>query len=99
MDKKITRSTIKSFIQKNKKDLYIKKISEFDGQIDGSRTLKNDFEKITEGEFGDKTFGINGVWFVGNGRDYFERYEDANFLGYEISNSCATFILALKIEL
>lgn len=43
----------------------------------------------------DNSLGIRGAWFVFQGRDYFTAYDDGTFAGYEISNCCGSFILAV----
>lgn len=42
------------------------------------------------------TLGINGVSLVGSSRDYFTHFENDEFIGIEVSNSCGDFILAIK---
>ena len=42
------------------------------------------------------TLGIKGAWFVGSSRDYFNFYEDDQFTGIDVYNSCGNFILAIK---
>lgn len=39
--KKITRATIKSFVKKNKDQLYISNKSDFDGMVDGVTECHN----------------------------------------------------------
>lgn len=95
---KITKTTIKSFIKKNFDNLYIKKTSHFDGMTDGVENIENPtFLKVEKDErIPENTLGVAGAWFVGQSRDYFYDYEDDNFKGYEISNCCGGFILAIK---
>jgi hypothetical protein len=42
------------------------------------------------------TLGINGVWLVGDGRDYFYPYDDDVMTGLRVNNCCGSFILAIK---
>lgn len=95
--KKITLSTVKSFIKKNSDNIYINIRSEFNGMIDGLSFYNNGFVKAKK-ESQDKsyTLGISGAYFVGNSRDYFSKFEDDNFEGIQVINSCGKFILAVK---
>jgi len=94
---KITITTIKSFIKKNP-NLFIKVRSEFDGMVDGI-TFNSDaafnLAKPSDRHFANN-MGIQGAWFVLNSRDWFNAFENDNFIGYEVSNSCGSFILAIK---
>ncbi|MEY5020578.1 MAG: hypothetical protein RJA91_113 [Pseudomonadota bacterium] len=95
--KKITKATIKSFIKKNSGKVYIQLESKFDGMIDGIRSINDRFSIAQPESKNEKyTFGISGAWFVGHSRDYFKAYEDEQFSGYYIYNSCGSFILATK---
>lgn len=47
-------------------------------------------------DYNERTQGIKGAWFVGSSRDYFNIYEDAEYVGFSVSNSCGSFILAIK---
>lgn len=92
---KITRTTIKSFIKKNFDNLYIKTKTSFDGMTDCVEAVQDDFHKIIKEDYNEYTLGIVGAWFVGQSRDYFREYNDGNFKGYEVSNCCGRFILAV----
>jgi len=87
---KPTIATVKSFIKKNKDQLYIKVSSNFDGMVDCVIPAKSEFTKVDQINMEEKyTLGIKGAWFVGNSRDYITPIEN----GYEIYNSCGSFIL------
>lgn len=95
---KITRATIKSFVEKNK-ELYIKNISNFDAMTDSIQTCRDEgFREVRKDNIfrPEYTLGIKGAWFVGRSRDYFTAYEDDTFKGYKIDNSCGSFILVIK---
>jgi len=98
--KKITKATFKSFIRKNQGTLYIKCMSSFDGMTDCVEyDNKAGFEKVTENDScHGNTLGISGVWLVGGSRNWFKKYEDAEYEGIEVSNCCGSFILAVKIK-
>lgn len=98
--KKITRSTIKSFINREMKNgnLYINNKSRFDGMVDGVMPVQGGFRKaeVTKREYmRDHELGVEGAYFVGQSRDHFTPWADDNFIGYEIYNSCGQFILAM----
>lgn len=96
---KITKTIIKSFINREMKAqrLYIKSLSEFDSMDDSIASIKgSEWHKATPSTNLEYRLGINGAWFVGNSRDFFETYEDDNFIGYKVLNCCGSFLLAFK---
>lgn len=93
---KITRATLKSFITKNKENLFILCKSTFDGMTDCIQPIKQVPHKATfTNKFVKHTLGINGVWLVGSSRDWFRLFEDELLRGIEVSNSCGNFIVAV----
>lgn len=106
MAKKITLTTVKSFIRKNRAELHIAVLSQFDGMIDCVSACKDQsFKPIVapptkSGPFKvegpDHQLGISGAWFVFQSRDYFTAYDENGFRGIEVSNSCGRFVLAVK---
>lgn len=40
--------------------------------------------------------GIQGIYTVGSSRDYFNLYEDENYIGIKVYNSCGSSILVTK---
>lgn len=96
--KKITKATIKSFIRKNKNDLYIKTKDRFNGMIDMVDDCEDQtIRKVTlTDDRNDYNFGIKGAWFVGSSRDYFNSAEFGQFKGYEVYNCVGTFYLLVK---
>jgi len=100
--KKVTLATVKSFMKKNLPSLFVKECSNFDGMQDcvtnihgaafaparpaHSEYLRNDVNH---------TFGLANVYFVGGGGDYFRPYNEKGFAGYEVSNCCGNFIVAI----
>ena len=97
--KKVTRATIKSFIRKNREALLIKTTSRFDGMTDGcEQTGEKEFTPALPSDkpWGEKNdLGVHGAWFVGQSRDWFSHYSDDEVEGYEISNCCGRFYLAI----
>jgi hypothetical protein len=95
--KKVTRATIKSFIRKNLNNLYVRNDSRFDGMVDCVMPVRGDFtEAEVTDRMSDNTLGINGLWLVGSSRDYFKPFNNGEFEGYEIHNSCGSSIIAIK---
>ena len=101
--KKPTLATVKSFINKNRENLFINVKSSFDGMTDGVEQLhggfmpaKKDKTVSINSDYYNTTQGIEGVWFVGGSRDYIYPYNESGFTGYRVSNSCGVFILAIK---
>jgi hypothetical protein len=95
--KKITLATIKSFVKKNP-ELYMRRSSKFDGMIDCVvSTQSTTFRRTLRSEINlQRTLGIAGAWFVGGSRDYFDQFDDGEFVGYRIHNCCGAFYLAIK---
>lgn len=97
MTKKITLATLKSFVNKNKSNLLLKVSSSFSGMTDCIESIEDNFSPASEDTRNYKnTLGMNGVWLVGDSRDYFTDYEDDNYKGIKCSNCCGCFILAIK---
>ncbi len=94
---KITLTTVKNFIKRNENNLLINVVISYDGMIDGCEFYNKGFAKAKQTtEFTENTKGIEGAWFVGSGRDYFRPFNENDFSGIEITNSCGRFILAIK---
>jgi hypothetical protein len=94
---KITKSTVKSFINKNVDNLFINVKSRFNGDCDGVVSTAGGFSLAQKDESNaNYTLGVKGAWFVGNSRDFFTSFEDGQFSGYEVFNSCGSFVLAIK---
>ncbi len=97
-NKKTTLATIKAFVRRNASGLYVRTTSSFDGMTDCVQSVKGEFRKVESLEASHKsnTLGIQGAWFVGGSRDYFDAYDENGFKGYRVYNSCGSFILAVK---
>ena len=95
--KKITLATLKSFIKKNKENLFINVTSSFDGMTDGIESRYGGFEKaIVTDSKNIYTQGVKNAYFVGGSRDYFQAYEANGMTGFKVRNCCGAFILAIK---
>lgn len=108
--KKATLSTLKSFVRKNHSNLMIRCDSSFDGMTDcvehsrnpqfrPIKPIENEHRafKVAEGSF-DNTLGISGVWLVGSSRDYIKPYSSEGMFGYEVYNSCGSFVVAIDLK-
>lgn len=97
---KITRATIKSFVNKNKSSLYIKVKSDFNSMTDCVEAQQGGFTKVKSDEWANQnekyTLGVRGLWLVGNSRDSFKPYNEEGFNGYEVSNCCGVSIIATR---
>lgn len=98
--KKITLASVKKFIRENKSDIYLEVRTEFNGMTDGIESVNDTFTKVELKEHDEHmmphTLGIEGAWFVGQSRDYFEPFESDQFTGVMVHNSCGSFNLAIK---
>ena len=95
--KKITKTTVKSFINKNRKDLYINTKSRFDGMTDGIESLNGGMAKAKETQdYLEHTMGIEGAWFTTSSKNYVYEYESPIMVGYEVSNCCGRFVVAIS---
>lgn len=98
--KKVTIATIKSFVKRERAidNLYISCKSSFDGMVDCVMPSNDQgMHKVKASTLQEKyTLGIAGAWFVGQSRDYFTPFADDDFIGYEVSNCCGSFIIAMR---
>lgn len=94
---KLTKTNFKTFIKKNSDKLLIRVKSDFDGMVDGCRSVKMDFIQASKTDLSfENTFGIRGAWLVGGGRDYFMPYNENGITGIEVYNCCGRFIVGVK---
>jgi vesicle coat complex subunit len=94
---KITRATFKSFVNKNKENLLVKVKSNFDGMVDCVTEVKDTFTPATKSNLSEKyTLGIQGIWLVGQSRDWFKEYKESGLTGIEVSNCCGSFVVAIR---
>jgi len=65
---------------------------------DGVEEVQDEWKKVEVSKRNDDKYdlGISGAWFVGSSRDYFTPFADDNMVGYEVYNSCGSFLLAFK---
>jgi hypothetical protein len=95
---KPTLSTLKSFVKKNREALHIKVRGSFDGMTDCVEHNRDaQFLPATESDIDSRhTLGVNGIWLVLGSRDHITPYFADGFSGYQISNCCGSFIVAVK---
>ena len=99
--KKITLATVKAFIRDSAlRGLHIKTTSRFDGQCDGVRSIVDPtYCEVQAVNMADShRLGIDGAWFVGDSRDYFTFINNGEWTGFNISNCCGSFILAVPAK-
>ena len=109
-EKRITIATVKSFIRKHRDaGLMIEVKSDFDGMQDGVRETRGGFTPVRAATWYDResnqyveasrdnsnSMGINGVWFVLGSRDWFSRFETETMTGFEVSNCCGKWRVAV----
>jgi hypothetical protein len=98
--KKITLSTIKAFVRKNKDNLYIKTKSKFDGMTDGVENYHDQSitkaEPLPEDRLSRHDLGYKGTHIVTSGRNWFESVNFDGYYGYEIYNCCGTYYVLTK---
>lgn len=95
---KATVATVKGFIKKNREKLLVLVKAEFDGMVDGQVCTGNvDFKPAASASHEEHTCGVQGVWLVGRGRDYVTAFEKNGLKGFEVSNSCGSFVVAVQV--
>jgi hypothetical protein len=87
-NKKITLTTLKSFIKKNS-ELYVSVQSQFDSMVDGVRPINLPIKQVTK----NNAIGIDGVWVTDGSKNYFSFAENEIYFGIKVSNCCGTATL------
>jgi hypothetical protein len=89
----MTRTNFKKLLKE--KNLFINVKSSFDGMVDGCEPQYKGFQPVKTTDLHiENTLGIEGLWLVNGGRDYFRAYEDEKLQGIEITNCCGRSIIA-----
>jgi hypothetical protein len=98
--KKITLATFKSFVKKafDEGNLYVKEQSRFDGMMDcvASKEKPEFYQVRTMDAMEKHTLGICGLWLVYGSRDCFRAFENSEFIGIELFNSCGSCLVARR---
>jgi len=92
--RKFTLASLKSFIKKNEKTLYIKVNSSFNGMNDSVETVKSDLMQVNAEKIDftrKRTFWINGLQLVGHSDDKFEISKNGKAVN--IFNCCWDYTL------
>lgn len=101
----ITLATIKSFIKRNSKNLFIKNVRVHNSMVDGCESVNSDFIKVDvdllrlakkESDLG--VPGADFAMYKGRGGDLFSVYDKDGFVGYEVYNCVGTFIIAVSTK-
>lgn len=90
-NKKITMTTLKSFINKCSV-LFVEEHSSFDGMTDCIESRNTGMKQVKK----EDAIGHGGVWCVGSSRDYFTFKENDQFFGIEVYNCCGSGTLWTK---
>lgn len=100
--KRITKATFKAFAKRNRENLFVRAKSSFDGMHDCVMPASDNgwrAAEVDESKIGGTGSVLNGVYLVGDSRDYFTEYEDETYYGIEVYNSCGCSIVAIKKEI
>lgn len=93
---KITIATVKSFINKNRADLLVNQKSSFDGMTDCVQSHDFGFSPAVDALNNlSNNLNIRGVWICGRGHDYCTAYDEKGVKGFEVYNSCGTFVVGV----
>lgn len=97
----VNKNTLKAFIRKNRYQLYISTRSKFNGMVDGCEPCTDKSFRVAKETTRDLryTLGIEDAYFTnstGSARDFITKYEDNDYIGYNVSNCCGYFILTIK---
>ncbi len=92
---RITLTTLKAFLNKHSDNIFIKELSRFDGMVDCVMPTKDDFSQVKRKEdINERDLGFSGCWLVGSSRDSISVYEDDIYTGFQVYNSCGSWIAA-----
>lgn len=90
-NKKITMSTLKSFIKKSD-ELFVEELNHFSGMDDMVVESQRNLQKVEK----ENAIGHKGVYCVGGSRNYFSFVENDSMFGIEVYNCCGCAILWTK---
>lgn len=93
---KITKATLKSFVKKNREQLFVNVKSKFDGMTDGCESRNAGFQAAEATNHEAHTLGVKGIWLVGSSGNYFKPYSADGFEGIVVSNCCGHFVVAIR---
>jgi hypothetical protein len=96
MEKKITRTTLKSFIEKAAGELYVN--INHGGFVKAKHLNLNDKSDVSY-VTNKRTLGIVGLYLTGGKtscKDWFYAYEDDTYKGFKYRNCCGSGIIAIR---
>jgi len=97
--KRITLATLKAFIRKNAKNLFIMQESHFDGMSDCVEyNREKSFTKVdhTKINLDCNSLGIPGAWVVGGSHNRFTAHDTETHTGIVVYNCCGSFVVAIE---
>jgi hypothetical protein len=98
---RITRATIKGFVNRNRENLLFRGISDFDPMTDcvehnsvrvWAKAHRNDCAEDNR-----ETSGIAGVWLVGGSRNCFSSISEPGITGYHCYNCCGSWDIGVEV--
>jgi len=94
---KITLATLKTFLNKNASNIYIKVESRFDGMTDCVERVEDEFRHVTRAEsekVRDYDLGFSGLYLVGSSRDSISAFENEKYTGFHVYNCTGSCTVA-----
>lgn len=98
---KITATTFKAFIEKNRENLFVRVRSAFDGMTDGCEACSNIWEPAKASNLKNSdshTVGVQGVWLVGQSRDSFTAKIENAMIVISVYNCCGAFAVGVPMD-
>ncbi len=97
---KITATTFKNFVEKNRANLQIRVRSAFDGMTDGCEACANTWGPATASELhcSNHTLGVSGIWLVGQSRDSYTPAIEAGMIVIKVYNCCGGFAVGVPLD-
>ena len=90
--KKITLTTVKSFMRKNADNLWIYTRSSFDSMIDMVSQVEGSWKPTSPEAIEKRLVGSRGA------RDFYSHHTKGAWVGFSVSNCCGEYMIAANIE-
>jgi len=91
-----TLATLKAFVRKHDGKLFGKFLSDFDGMVDCVMQNQGaEFRPLVKCHDHGHNLGYRGPYLVLGSRDYIEPYDDGVMAGFEVTNCCGNWIIAV----
>jgi hypothetical protein len=95
--KKITKTTLKSFLKEFSGKLYIKESAKFSIDSDCNVSKDNEFIKVLNTpNFYNSYIKLDGVLIYSVGNNFMEFFENSEFYGIKVSHCSGRVIVAIK---